>query len=494
MKRLYILAAGLLSLLAACNKDDSGTGRNLAADVKVSGLQTTYTVYTRQDWLKIQPVVENEAQYDYYWTLFNNAFTPNQGLVKADTLARTKNLDYEVLKNPGSYILVFNVKNKETGVTAQFKSTAIISTLTMNGWYLLKDNGGQTDLDFIYPTGRIDNWIKYHNGASLSGNAVKNLFVGGFKNTITAPEQYSTMMVLSDNDAGIYRVDNGAMVMNFDNMFFSKPAVRKLQDVFQPTALNLLHVINDGKAYTMVKGTLFSNMPAFVGAVNYTNIDSKSAVVAMNLLWNKNNKSIFGIDNGNFAELKPLKGRDKLRNVNGDLAWMAGYPSNRGVAVLLFRNPQDSGYLYKIDGKYSPLAGFGSDTLILAQDTLSPQHSLMHADRIGGNYDVDLIYYSVGSKIYMTDIASQTENLQFTLPAGEVVTAIQHIKYPVPVNTDPNKVNKIAICTYKDGRYKVYLHTISSTGTLSAIPADFEGEGRVTSVMYMEQGNGTRVF
>lgn len=494
MKRIYILAACLLSMLAACNKDESGTGSNVLADVKVTGLQTTYTVYTRQDWLKIQPTVENENEYDYYWTLFNAAFTANQGLVKADTIAQTKNLDYEVLKNPGSYILVFNVKNKQTGVTAQFKSSAIISTLTMNGWYLLKDNGGETDLDFIYPTGRIDNWIKYYNGASLSGNAVKSIFVGGFKNTITASEQYSTMMVLSENDAAIYRVDNGAMVMNFNNMFFSKPAVRKLQDVFQPTATNLLHIVNDGKAFTMTKGTLFANMPAFANNVNYTNIAPKSAVVAMNLLWNKNTKSIFGIDNGTYAELKPLKGRDKLKNVNGELQWMTGYSSNRGVAVLLFRNPQDSGYLYKIDGKYSPLAGFGTDTLILAQDTLSPQHSLMHADKIGGNYDVDLIYYSVGSNIYMTDIASQTENLLFTLPAGEVVTAIQHIKYPVPANTDPNKLNKIAICTYKDGRYKVYLHTISSTGTLSAIPPDFEGEGRVSSVMYMEQGNGTRVF
>ena len=95
----------------------------------------------------------------------------------------------------------------------------------------------------------------------------------------------------------------------------------------------------------------------------------------------------------------------------------------------------------------------------------------------------------------MTDVASLQENLQFSLPAGETVTCMQHIKYPQPLTTAPTTVNYIAIATYKAGHYKVYLHAISGTGTISSLPqANFEGDGRVSTVIYMEQGNGSRVF
>ncbi len=185
-------------------------------------------MFTHQDFLKANPVVENENDFDFYWTLISNNYAPGQGAVKADTLARTKDLNYEVSQDPGSYTMVFNARAKTTGVVRQKTMVVNISTLTMNGWYLLKDNGGKTDMDFIHSTGRIDNWIaNFNGGKSLDGNAVKMAFVPSFRTTPTSTVYFPTLMVLSANDAAIYRVDNGSMVMNFDNMFFTKPAVRK---------------------------------------------------------------------------------------------------------------------------------------------------------------------------------------------------------------------------------------------------------------------------
>lgn len=495
MKKIYILAAGLLSLLAAaCNKDNSTGASKAIPAVNVSGLKDTFNVFTHKDFLQVTPVVEHASDFDYYWTLFSANFTPGQGLVKADTLARTKDLNYEVLQDPGPYMLVFNVKDKNTGVTKFFNMTVNITTLTMNGWYLVKDNGGKTDMDFIHSTGRIDNWIaNFNGGKSLDGNAVKAVFSPGFKISPASPVLFNTLMVVSSNDAAVYRVDNGSMVMNYDNMFFTKPAVRKPQAVFQPIATQNLGFINDGKAYNLVKGTLFSNLPVNYNNVVYNNLSPITASVAMDLGWNQTTKSIFCYSGSYFTELKAANGGNRLQNMNADLQWLAGYTGNRSVALMLFRNPLDTGYLFKLDAHYGPLSGSG--TMILATDTLKPQHSLMSASVIGGNYDIDLLYYAVGDKIYMTDVASLQENLQFALPAGETVTCIQHIKYPQPLTTGPGTVNYIAIATYKGGRYKVYLHTISGTGTISALPqANFEGDGRVSTVIYMEQGNGSRVF
>ena len=497
MKKIYSVAAGLLILLAAaCEKDDSTGAGKPVPQLSVSGLKDTFNVFTHQDFLKITPAVQDENDFDYYWTLFSSEFIPGQGLVKADTLARTKDLNYEVLKDPGRYILVFNAKDKQTGVLAQVNMIVNITTLTMTGWYLVKDNGGKTDMDFIHSAGRIDNWIANFNGKSLDGNLVKAVFSPSFRATPTAATYFNTLAVASENDAAVYRIDNGSMVMNFDNMFFTKPATRKPQSILQPVGTQNLVLINDGLAYNLTKGTLFANLPVNANNVVYNNISPVSAVGAMSLCWNPVRKSMFCIDGASFVELKAANGGNRLQNMNADLKWIAGYAGARSAALALFRNPQDTGYLFKLNVQFGPLYS-GSGALITTADTLKPEHGLMHADAIGGNYDIDLIYYAIGDKIYMTDVATTTENLQFTLPPGEMVTAIQHIRYPQPNGNPPPAatVNYIAIATYNAGRYKVYLHTLSGTGTISALPqANFEGEGRVSTMIYMEQGNGTRVF
>ena len=502
MKKLYILAAGLFVLLAAaCNKDNS-TGAGQVVQLNVTGLKDTINVYTYRDTLMLTPVVTNENDFDYYWTLFFADFNAvnGAGLVKPDTLARTKDLNYVVLKDPGAYILVFNAKDKNNGVTKQVKMVMNITTLTMNGWYLVKDNGGKTDMDFIYPTGRIDNWIAYFNeGKSLTGDFMSAAFVPQFKTVITTNTTYPAFMLASKNDVAIYRVDNGSMVMNFDNMFFTKPATRKPQAVFQPVSTGNLGFINDGKAYSMAKGTLFGNMPLTVNGVSYSNLSPLTADIAMDLGWDPVRKSIFCYNGATYAELKvnDTNGVKKLQNVNGNLQWMAGYAGKASTGLVLFRNPQDTGYLYKLNGSFGPLFYGSPGKIVLNSDTLKPQHGLMNASVICGNYDVDLIYYAVGSNIYRMDVATATENLQFTLPAGETVTAMQHIKYPEPVgNPAPvSTVNYIAIATYNAGRYKVYLHSFSGTQSISAVSQpSFVGDGRISRVIYMEKGNGTRIY
>lgn len=498
MKKIYILAAGILTLLAAaCNKDES-TAAGPVVTLKVTGLKDTINVYTHRDTIRLNPVVESESDYDFYWTLFTTNFTAGQGLVKPDTLARTKNLNYEVLKDPGVYILVFNAKHKSSGIVRQVNMTTNITTLTMNGWYLVKDNAGKTDMDFIYPTGRIDNWIAFFNGKSLDGDYVGAQFVSGMKPALSSQTSYSALMLASKNDAALYRVDNGSMLMNFDNMFFSKPAVRRPQGVSHPAAGNQVNFINDGKSYNMVKGTLFGNMPATANGINYTGLAGNIATISLDVVWDPARKSIFCLNGGAYSELtvNTTNLAGKLKNVNGNLQWITGYTGNRSVGLMLFRNPQDTGYLYKIDGSFGPL-GLGSGKLILNADTLKPQHGLMNASVIGGNYFVDLIYYAKGDKICMTDVASALETELFQLPAGETVTSIQHVVYPQMVFNPPitPAISYIAIATYKAGRYKVYLHTISGTGNISAVTQpSFEGEGRVANVIYMEQGNGSRSF
>lgn len=491
MKKTYLFHILLGCLLAfACQKDHStGAGIPLPA-FAVSGMKDTITLFTYQDTMRITPSIQDTSLYDIYWTNVNGAFLSLLGnKAKTDTIGRNKDLVYPVFLDPGQYYVVLHLRDKKTGLTKLTTTVLNVSTLNNDGWYLLKDNNGKTDLDFIHQKGRIDNWIAYYNnGKSMEGNAVNAVFAPSCKLTVSTTDQFGGLMVLSDKDAGLYRVSNGLMIYNFDNMFFRKPATRKLQNVFQPMNTNNLTVLNDGRAYMMTKGALFTDMPQ-----TYTKLSPMVGVASMDLGWDQSSKSIMFYNALNFAKLG--SNGDDLKNMNADLKWLTGYAGQRSVALALFKTADNKGVLFKLNAFYQYLAGFDK-ALIMARDTIELTHGLMNANTIGGNYDGDYIYYAVNNQIYMTDIATVQERLQVTLPVGEVVTAIQHVKYPQPININvPSTTDCLAIATYVNGRYKVYIHKISSTGTIQPITTPtYEGDGRVKTIIYMEKGFGSRVF
>jgi hypothetical protein len=492
MKKLYITATILLSLFAySCFEDKSEEGFSDGKQVEVQGLDDSYTVYTYQDVLRISPEVADESQYDFCWKVYSTNFNVNARAVpKPDTLSLTKNLNYEVFLDPGKYILVFDVKDKKTAVSKLISINLTVSTLNMTGWYLLKDDGNKTDLDFIYDGGRIDNWIAYYNdGKSLDGKAVKAVYASQFKPNPTSSDLFNTLFVLSESDAAICGINSGKIVMDVNSMFFRTPEIKRFQNVVQPMANQLMYLINDNKVYALTKGALFANPPA-----SAAKISPVMSAIAMVLVFDENTKSMMTLnDNGTYNALG-ANGND-LKNMNADLVWVGGYAGYRSVAVLLFKKDSGEGYIAKLNATYGFLAGYSSP-LITDSKIVPATHGLMSADKIGGNYDSDYFYYAQGNKVYMTDLASLPESLQITLPAGETVTCMQHIKFPQPSSASTvSTVNHFAIASYANGKYKVWIHEISSTGELKPLDQPtFEGNGRVATINYMEQGDGIRVY
>jgi hypothetical protein len=489
MKKLYVLLMGIMVLFTySCVKESANAYIPDLPSAIVNGYEKAYSVYTHQDQLNITPAVSDERSYDYYWTVFSNNYTVGSGIVpKGDTISRSKDLHYEVLLNPGAYSLVLNLKNRITGVTQMITSALSVSTLTMTGWYILKDDGSKTDFDFIYPTGRIDNWMaNFNDGKGLNGKSIKAVFAGSFKNSLKSTDLYSVLVAITDHDAAIFRLDNGKKVMGFDDMFFTRPDVKTPQNILQPSDNNALMLINDNKLYTLNKGTLFASPP-----LSTYKLSPVAAIAARAILFDDISKSMVFSDNGAFATLGANGAL--LKNMNADMIWAGGYAGLRSAALTLFRKPTGEGLLVKMNASYGPMIGSGD--LVAGTKTVPATHGLMSADAIGGNYDSDYIYYAKDNNVYITDFTSIPENLQVTLPQGEVVTCIQHIKYPQPAAGVNTTTDFLAIASYQGGKYKVWLHKISSTGTIQPLAKpDFEGQGKVSCLNYVEQGKGSRVF
>jgi hypothetical protein len=491
MKKLDILLLSLFSLIAvSCFKDNSNEGNIQLVPVEVEGLQTKYDVYTHRDVLSISPTVQNESRFNFFWLAYNKNFNVNAGVVpKADTIGKAKNLSYEVMLNPGQYILVFNVQDKETMVTTKMTSDLNVSTLNMKGWYLLKTEAGKTDFDFIHSEGRIDKWIQKYNGSSIDGNAVKAIFVPQMKPAPTSNDLYNTLFVISDKDARFYRIDNGIEAMNFNTMFFTPPAVKKPQNIIQPIATQNVVLINDGQMYGMVKGGRFSNPP-----VSTYVISPVACAAAMVLGFDNATKSFVISDNGN-SWVTISSTSSALKNTNTDIIWMAGYAGTRSAGMALTRNSDGSGNLLKLNLNYGQMS-YGSTPYMydpMNPHVVSSLHGIMHSNIIAGNYDNDYIYYALDNKVYMTDIATMPEKLQITLPAGETITCMQHVKYPDPPSTT---LNVFVVASMSGDNYTVRFYNISSIGELtpSATQANITGKGKVSSVIYMEQGTGTRIY
>ena len=493
MKRLiYIYILGIITLLNySCIKNRGNDFIPELAKPTVSGFENTYTTFTRRDVLSISPTVKDESLYDFAWRVYSTNFVVSSGVIPTgDLIGSTKDLNYTVLLNPGPYILTFNVTNKQTGITQIFTSKLNVSTLTMNGWYLLKNDGLKTDFDFIHSTGRIDNWMAFHNdGKSMKGKSIRSVFAGSFKTSPVSTDLFGALAVISDQDAAIFRIDNGKMILNADNMFFTKPAVFKPQNILQPQNDQFIRLINDGKVYSMTKGALFTNPP-----VSNYNMSPLVGCAGTDVMFDLNSKSVVTVDGVNFVPVHSLA--TTLKNMNVEPIWVGGYPGVRAIVLELFRRTTGEGYLAKMFGTYGPLAGYSNP--FIEGKTVPQTHGIMSADVIGGNYDSDYIYYAKANKIYLTDFTSLSENLQVTLDAGDQVTCIQHVKYPVPnagnivITTD-----YLVIAAYSSatGKYKVWLHKINSIGAIQALPQPtFEGLGKVTSVNYIENGIGNRFY
>ena len=73
MKNIYMLIIGMVSMLSySCIKQDGNEFKPNLPDAAVSGFNATYSVYTNRDILNVNPIVQNESDYDYVSFLSNS--------------------------------------------------------------------------------------------------------------------------------------------------------------------------------------------------------------------------------------------------------------------------------------------------------------------------------------------------------------------------------------------------------------------------------------
>jgi hypothetical protein len=125
----------------------------------------------------------------------------------------------------------------------------------------------------------------------------------------------------------------------------------------------------------------------------------------------------------------------------------------------------------------------------MVNDTLLASSQLYKATMYTTNVaDESMLYFVVGgNQVWSRNLTNKFEQLQYTAPAGEVITYIRHLSYSVtnPASEAAFKYNYIAVGTKIGSTYNVRMFT-KTAGNLATTPAfTLTGTGSVGSVFYL---------
>lgn len=441
----------------------------------VSGIDDVYRRITLTS-LAIDPTVDgNEGDYDYTWYAFKNESDP------IDTLGREKSLDYVVGLPAGIYTLIFKVESKANR-TCAYKSTRLeVSSQFGQGFFVLKDRGGVTDMDFIRDGEVSADVLSVVNGEGLPGDAVKATFTaGGYSYEVTNPDNTtevvkseSAFFITSEDDMRVYDGESMKMLARFEDAFMDVPAEKKPGGVY--ACLYGQFALNGGRLFCLTSALTNVGKFGYPWVGDYDLSPNIMQGMSSSLAYDRASKS-FHLLNPLSTSLAPM-----LSNFNGyDLLYMGHSEYMEGTPFYgygIVKSPEGKHYLFGVLCPYN--------FQLLQNQEVPAEFKVLDAKVFGmAGYGKDVIFFSPGDNtVGYYNFSNQTEREQILkLPEGEKVVYLKHI---FEYGSTPEY---LAVLANKDGRWSLYCYSFDgSTPDVKAAPTlEYHGQGDARSVIYRD--------
>lgn len=507
MKKLYYYLAVLLIFMTfSCAKDKGNYDYDTAEQIEISGIETLYNAVSLQDTLRIVPTAKSnkEGELEYRWGIYE---TNVQGRTEPlDTIARTQALDYFVDKEAKSWVLVFIVKNKKTGFTQYKSSSLAVSTLFTRGWYVLKDDGSNSDLDlFLTPKnniveGVLENVYSDVNGKKMEGTGVFLSFATNYKSNILNPSLFSNtraLLVSTNKDLQAIAVNSMKYIRDRETIFLggNRPVSG---DAALFNGSSATYALNDGQLYNIY--AMSTNAGQFGNKVMIDGNNSPYRLSKYMLSSTNTDPILFDDISSSFVTLGNGSGSSFTTYANATGNTFNTSSNNQkalymGIKSAVYLPAPD--YYYKANGyvilqdKTDPslktLCFLEKNKFVLTVkgEAIAPTSKLYNADLHTLIYeDESLMYFVSNNQVYSRNLSNGFEQLQFTLPGSEQAVFIKHIKYNEAANTGYS-FNYFIIGSKSGGDYKVRMFNKSS-GNLDAEPFQtISGKGTARALMYV---------
>jgi len=500
---VYLLMAGILGY--SCQKDNNSYLQEKET-ITIEGINDTYNSIADKDILEISPEVKStysEPEFEYTWTVYPANVTGE--IPKVDTISNTLNLNYKVELLARKYNLVFSTKNKKTGLTAYRNVELVVNTEYTRGWYVLKDDGKDSDLDQFFTVNSIipsnaknEDIFSRLNGYKILGKGLRLTFLSDYKSTLVSstPSNTRTLFVGTENEISAIYINNLREYRNKNSLFFSSPMEIKNGVVFQGNGGQ--YIINNNHLFGISTAVLNSGI--FGSSAMRDDYNSPYELSPYFLTSNVTPTLLY--DNKSSTFLSAAYAPEVLstvNNKNGESIGKNQYCNYMGLQKKVY---DAKNYVMILQGPgifENTLTGeksliqmeFDSDGLTFTKSVIPLSLMLYNAK----NYTVlaeseNLLYYSNGGNVYSYGLTSKLEQLQYTLPAGEEVTFIRHRKY----SESGYEFDYVMIGSKAGNNYRIRMFE-KLGGNLKSVPAfSLEGKGEAKDVIYISPSVSSQTF
>lgn len=492
----------LLSGLWSCI-DDRGNYDYIGMDelfpVRISGFEDTAVVMRTR--LKISPVLtgmDNEARYTHLWYAAPSVtagFAPQR-----DTLSQTKDLDFEVTYESGTYNLVYELRDPKLDIYARKQVLLTVSSDVAGGWYVLKDQNDETDFDYLLMDGtKKADVLRAAGNQQLKGKAVKIVYQSGrYTPQITNPDGTVTTLsnkkalhVLSDSYLKVFNADNLELFKNFEGFFYETPAECKPQNCgYIGTDYYLM---NAGKMYSIY------GMSQNIGMCGYPKTGFYNlhqdmvlggfAVTMFDVITNTfYSTTSSGALMNEFSEA-PADGLVHISPTKMDatlvrlLTRVEGYTS---TAYAVMKNPGKEEYYLgdmSIAQTAYPFVGF---------DTIPAGYEMPKAEVMGVPRIASCVYYAKGNvlKVYknIENTEREFELKTFNSRPDEVISYIANFYY-APYQKPELNFNYLVVLTNSSTGWQMYrFNIVGDTPEIDPNPVlpVYSGSGTARYIMFRD--------
>lgn len=495
MKSILFVISILLSLwLTSCYKDKGNYTYGNKQAIRIDGLEESYSGVSGIDTLKISPDIVSDKNIEHYeWVVYNPLIPVSDEI----TLDSTADLRYPINLPQGVYTLLFRVTDEE-GYTEIAVSQLEISTAYSEGWLVLKESEGNTELD-LYPPGKgpaQDLFSKLY-GRKLRGKPVGlSMFpTHNFHDTSgTAVSRGFVIFPISEEESPMIRLNDMQWVYDFEDMLYEGPQDGEKVLNYAFGGIYFAGMITDQYARcNQTNGPPGAPGKWGVPAIAPTEIRPSRyiACAGSTVMYDNLNGQFLQMDNfGNSVNAYKSTDKDKVAvkpfGLNCKLVYMKQTGRQNVAYALLEHKESRERYVFTINTGSSRNAN-----PIVAVDTLAAGLKINQASIFTVNGDLPYIHYAVGNECYLYDVSTRTEekvNLVNADPeavndGNEEITLVEHIYWRgTPVTS---QWDYFIVATHADGHYKLYLHkTRAGRPDFSEKVTLYQGEGKVAAIHY----------
>ena len=490
-------------VLTSCYEDKGNYDYVDLPQSEVRGIAETY-VSNLLDVLDIDPQITvsgKDQEYDCMWMCYDK----NDFKKKIDTLSTNRHLSYKMNLPLSTYQLIFAYKNKKTNVTKYVNSTLTVQSVYSSGWYVLKEKGGNTDLDLFADNTKKEDILFLSLGASVPGlphylGYTLYAYLDKEKDSFVKGNQ--SFVVMSDKDMRIVRIADMKEMAQFEELFFEDAPVCKPQLWYVGSEEN--GFVSEGKlyGYTERNGQLGISKFSYPKGGDYqlSPVFTKNATMSPLLFDLKHGK--FCSSDKSIGDIVVLED-DDASTIKNDFAGYEplyfgflseGMWSGGKMYAVMRKKSNQSRHIVYIDSKN--LVYFEKDYLknrITKIKDMEASSKFSKATCFAQNRKFEMMYFSVGDKLYAYDLQNQVEHEvirddgQSAVLPGEEIIMMQHIVFDWYDYTAPEikeQVEKLVVATAVEGGYKLYLFE-PEANNLKAYPIIYEGKGKPVQVFYM---------